>query len=277
MKRLTVLLTLALFLTSCAPWTIDIGNFHMSGGEQPAKTEAVPTQPVTSTGQGGGNTSDANTGDAKIPPPSYEIKGAPYKVTAYRWADGVFNENVCTLPGGKDFCGKPGVVGVDTKAEQKANPSAALISPDSQESLENATATKFVHEGGYQLTTTAGVVMKFDKYTIIANPQDDTEWHIYLRGRNSGPGDLNLDVNFSRYHPGATTVTQYQVKENAGGFMDQPYIYDQAANSHRSNCGLHGCKVVYVVFFDVNNGAWTILRHTNATGWTLVATNVVAP
>jgi len=276
MKKTLTLVLLTVLLSACAPWNIDIGNFHMSGGEQPAVTAVAPTQSV-STGQGGPSNDSPSQSNAKIQPPSYEIKGAPYKVTAYRWADGVFNENVCTLPGGKDFCGKPGVVGVETEAERKANPSAALISPDSQESLENATATKFVHEGGYQLTTTAGVVMKFGNYSIVANPQPDVEWQIYPRGRNSGPGDLNLDVNFSRYHPGATTVTQYQVKENAGGFMDQPYIYQQAANSHLYNCGLQGCKVVYVVFFDVNNGAWTILRHTNATGWTLVASNVVAP
>jgi hypothetical protein len=237
---------------------------EINGADVPAQQQPAAENPVVEAGPSVSH--DLNS--------LVTITGAPDKVTPDRWANGVINENVCTLPAGQEMCGTPGVVGVSPDdTEGLMNPSAAIVSPDSQESLENLTGTKFVHEGGYQLTTTAGATQKFGPYSVTTHPQTDTEFQVWIRGMNPGPGDLNLDVDFSGYHKGATTVTQYQVKENAGGFVDQTYIQEQVDNSHFRNCGLHGCRYVYVLFFDANNGSWTLLLHADGV-WSYVGGNV---
>lgn len=285
MKRLLVLSTvLMLLLSACSPWEINIGDFHMSGG-QPAATQAPVVSPTTIPAGNGGNTTGNTTGNSSLtaPEPTSRYRlydyvifgGVPAKAEAYRWANGRYHENLCTLPWGKDMCGTPGVL--ETHDPNDRNPSAIFISPDTQERLENETSHLPIPMDGYMRWTTGYGFVRFGDQSVTLRQNAETDYHLYVRGTNApGPGDYNLEAYFSLYNPGFSTVTTYDVPVGSNGFMDQESIEKAVANSHKNNCG-DGCLVVVVVFLDTNNGAWTAMAHTEAFGWQFMGSNVVPP
>lgn len=281
MKRLFVLTISMLLLTACNSWRIDVGNFHMSGGDpvqtstetpnyMPGHMEIPPTVvPVADNGR--------PSPDAGINLADYvRFTGVPKEAKAYRWADGFYNENICTLPWGLDFCGDPGVE--ETHNPEDKNPSAQFISPDSQESLESATGEKDVPQDGYMRVTGAyykAVFANGMSFTALEN--DDTEVILYVRGLNStGPGNFNVKTVFSGYNPGATTVTVYDIAKGANGFMGEKGIRKTVANSHLRNCG-DGCRDTLLVFLDLDNGGWSAFFSEAGGDLKFAGSNVIPP
>lgn len=278
-KPLLVFGGLAILLAACGTPPQVINNYYYDSAPTEAVVESANTAPAEAAGQ------PSSEGPAEIELPTgssvsmageYRIVGAPEQVTPDLWADGKINENVCTLPGAQDMCGDPGVYSVLSLAEV-TNGSAVLITPDTQESLDSPSSTKLLFESGYMYSSTNNTDLVVGKYHISLLGKADRSWNIVLRGLRGGEGDRNQFVDFFNYDAGANLVTLFPVKEGANGFFSQTYIQQNADNSVSfKNCGIDGCKESWWMFFDTNNGAYTVLRYANGV-WTLIYTNVVAP
>lgn len=276
---LSMLLLASLACRTAAGFKEDIDSLSMTPPALPtALAETGERQPAEEA-QGENPVADVDapsSGSSVSMADEFTIVGAPEQAKAYRWADGKFNENRCTLPGAWDMCGTPGVYSVLSLAEV-TNDSAVLITPDTQESLENETAQKLLYEGGYMYSSTNHTDLEVGNYFISLLPKAGRSWNIVLRGLNVGEGDLNQFVKFSNYDVGANLVTLFPVKDGANGFFDQGYTQQNADNSLSfKNCGIQGCDESWWMFFDTNNGAYTVMRYANGV-WTLIYTNVVAP
>ncbi len=181
---------------------------------------------------------------------------------------GVGNEQSCTLPAGCNVIGDPGVIG--TLNENDTNPSAVYINSETQMNLRGNETLLRLPAYGYTMISASNFNLEADTIELHLRQSSTREWFVIIKGEST-----IRDMLITDYVPLSTLVTLFPVAEADGGFFSQVYLQQNVDNSHQSNCS-GGCEHVSVVIIDPNDGSWSIIDHTKATGWSLVATNIAS-
>lgn len=223
----------------------------------------------------GGNTNLLNAATPTPAAAKFSIAGAPVNITPALVA-GNGNAAMCSLPAGCDVLAEPGVISVNTQVEADTNPSAILISPDTQSSLWGKEATLLVPEAGYMMVSGAGFKVVGNKLAVELTPTKSHVWFLVVRGilDDGTAEDRSVPIAFSGYNPGAVLVTRFPVPADAGQFFSQDYLQQNVDAAYvGKNCGM-GCDSASVFILDLNNSAWSVMDHAKGDGWTVRKTNV---
>lgn len=201
--------------------------------------------------------------------PEAEFNGFPDSVKPYRVAGGTGGPDQVNVNGFgnvANMLGDPGVIGThlwenSNDNQNGGNPSAVLISPNTQESLDGPTSQLLLPESGYMMVSGPRATIKFGDRSVTLPPADNHTWIVVIRGINEQPGDGNTRVSFSNYDQGSTLVTRFPVRPESGAFFSLEYLVENLDKAHTSgNCGgeVDGCERVSFVAIDPNDGSYTV-------------------
>ncbi len=180
----------------------------------------------------------------------------------------------CTLPGGCNVVGDPGVLGADRLEEAEANESAIWTGSWNHQIADQPSAGINVPQGSYATVYASGMSVTGEDWTVtLPEFGPDGVWGLLIRGSHERPYSITVE-NFGP--PGTMGYTRYPVPRHAGEYFSEDYLTDQAANALIfDNCYVDGCQELRQAIFDINDGSLTILRYTEAGGWEPLWTNVV--